>query len=118
MVPYLDVGVEKRELYQYDVESINDLYLSQTSDTTFITSALSVGTQPAKPESEDNQDFVQGIIELQANGDCKHYIDGELVKVHKKKSPSSRARANRISFLDYLLNRIYYGFESVDILCC
>jgi hypothetical protein len=84
MVPYLDVGVEKRELYEYDIESINDLYLSQTSDSSFITSALSLGTQTTKPKSEDNQDLVQGIIELQANGDCKHYIDGALVKVHKK----------------------------------
>jgi len=85
MVPYLDVGTEKREILNYDMDSISNLYESERSTSAVVvTSALTTGKSTNK-ESKPKAEIVQGIIELQASGKCNHYIDGKLVHQHKKK---------------------------------
>ena len=84
MVPYLDVGVEKRELFNYDLDTINELYTSQNSSSLSAFSVSVSAMTDVKQESKEGE-IVKGIIELQSNGDCRHFINGELVHQHKKK---------------------------------
>lgn len=85
MVPYLDVGTEKRELLDYDIKSISNLYDSARTTTSALMTINSISSNKAKPTINREQEIVQGIIELQADGECRHFIDGKLVDSHKKK---------------------------------
>ena len=86
MVPYLDVGVKKRNLKQYDLNSVSNLYQvrENSSNSNLSLMASSVKASQSVSAIHQKKQIVQGIIELQASGDCRHYINGELVHQHKK----------------------------------
>ena len=82
MVPYLDIEVEKRELFEYDLDVISDLYQRENQQAL---SSFSISSVTHKDSANKSSEIVQGIIELQSNGNCRHIIDGKLVHEHKKK---------------------------------
>lgn len=82
MVPYLDIGVEKRELFEYDLDVISDLYQRENQQAL---SSFRIGSITHKASDNIKPEIVQGIIELQSNGNCRHIIDGKLIHEHKKK---------------------------------
>ena len=85
MVPYLDPGVEKRNLYPYDDTTVNNLYdiKSESSNLALKAGGFVVSGMAIRHEEEPRKaEVVQGIIELMASGECNHYIEGELVHSH------------------------------------
>lgn len=89
MVPYLDVNTEKRELFDYDDQSIQDLYgksagaLSSSNASSFTLGRLkSKEVIEESSTSNDDEEIISGIIELQASGECVHYINGHEVSRH------------------------------------
>ena len=83
MVPYLDVATEKRELFSDDEASIQEIYGSSTNQLSAIrnNSSFKLGALVNNSESS-NEEYVNGIIELQASGKCRHFINGKLVHIH------------------------------------
>lgn len=72
----------KRELLQADSQAIQDLYVSDGQNLTSADSGLvpSFSTDGA-PHPQDGEK-VQGMIELMADGSCRHYQNGKLVREH------------------------------------
>ena len=73
MQPYYNST--QRSLQTYDVTKINDLYTNNT-----ITPLIANNKMKALNMPEGSP--VRGIVELNANGKCKHYINGKLVFEH------------------------------------
>lgn len=74
MRPELGMHDVKRNVFSYDSESIQNLYNNNIALTA---SPLAITA------GEDEPVYVQGYIELRADGNCVHYMDGELVEKHK-----------------------------------
>ena len=85
MVPYLDVATEKRSLYEYDKNSILSLYETKKSNNSSSAIISSLAVNKNRAPMETKEEYVRGIIELNANGKCNHFINGELVHSHIKK---------------------------------
>lgn len=73
MAPYY--FTTQRTLKTFDVNKIRALYLNNQNYSVGKTSIKSAIT--AKVGTE-----VQGIVELNANGHCKHYVEGKLIYEH------------------------------------
>lgn len=76
---------EQRDLYLYDSALIQNKYAHIVD---YQSQALSSGKQNAigvvrKPTKAELDNEIRAIIELNANGDCNHYVDGVLVEHHK-----------------------------------
>lgn len=89
MQPYLGMMDSQRTITSYDKSTGQSLYgvsaLTSNSNLSIITGSLSTATGPKKlPKSarvsEDGE--VRGLIELRANGECRHYENGILKERH------------------------------------
>lgn len=81
MNPALNESTFKRNLTSKDRSMINALYSTSTN-----TSALTAGGQALSAQREDIRgEYVTGIHQLKANGECEHYENGKLVHSHKFK---------------------------------
>ena len=80
MYPSLSPNTIKRSLYTYDVNKVYSNYSvsSQHAQESQVLGFASVDRKPAASEGN----VINGIIELRANGECLHYIDGRLIKKH------------------------------------
>lgn len=78
MQPEISTGDTKRTLHNYDITTIQSLY----NNSSF--SALSSSGLAIESSDEDSEpSFVQGFIELHADGTCKHFVGGKLIDEHK-----------------------------------
>lgn len=76
MQPEISTSDDKRTLRTYDINSVNSLYASNSL------ALSSSGLALTADDYEEEPTYVQGYIELRANGECRHYINGKLVKDH------------------------------------
>lgn len=74
----------KRELFSLDSNAIKNLYENHTySLTSGSSSLLPSFSTSGEPHPQDGK-RVKGMIELMADGKCRHYENGELVHEHKR----------------------------------
>ncbi len=74
MSPYLDRGEKRRDLTQFDFENILKHYPIINPQKSGISSLLNI---------EESGKLERHIVELFADGTCKHYLNGQLIKSHK-----------------------------------
>lgn len=77
MQPEIATADDKRVLKTYDINSVQSLYGS--SSLALSTSSLALTAD----DYEEEPKYVQGYIELRADGNCRHFINGKLVNEHK-----------------------------------
>ncbi len=94
MQPYLGMSDEVRSLFNYDRSSVQELYgvsplIASPSGFQAIRSASVVAdTQTDRPKKlptsarELDSGEVHGVIELKADGECRHYLNGHLHYAH------------------------------------
>ncbi len=85
MAPYLGRSDVSRELTNHDKTTVQSLYgLSSLKASPFMVAALSTPSKFELPkdarESEDGA--IIGVIELRADGECRHYLEGKLTQSH------------------------------------
>lgn len=91
MQPSLSISGSKRVVTTYDKASIVELYggssalVAQSSALSVTQSAAAVATTKVLPKaarqiSDDGE--IHGLIELRADGECRHKINGAVVDVH------------------------------------
>ncbi len=99
MQPSLSITGSKREVTTYDKASIVELYggssalVAETSGLSVSRSAASVNktiTLPKAARQISDDGEIHGLIELRADGECRHKINGKVVdthhvSIHKKK---------------------------------
>lgn len=68
MYPYLKAGIEKRQLTGFDVSEIQTRYQPLINE---------------RETPEEEVTFFYGLVELYADGTCKHYENGKLLYSHK-----------------------------------
>jgi hypothetical protein len=79
----LSSGQVKRSLFSLDSNSIRDLYEDHTyALTSGSSSSLPSFSTDGTPLPKEDE-HVQGMIELMADGDCRHYENGELMLTHE-----------------------------------
>lgn len=92
MQPSLGITSSKREVTSYDKASIVELYggssalMAQTNSLSVSRSMASVETTKVLPKavrqiSDDGE--IHGLIELSADGICRHKVNGKVISVHK-----------------------------------
>lgn len=79
MQPYLGLFDSNRSLFNADKVALHDNY-----DTSALMAAPAGGAYAlsANNNREGEGEIVRGIIELRSNGECLHYINGQLVHTH------------------------------------
>jgi len=73
MSPYLDRGEKKRELTQYDIDTILKHYPVSAPATPAISNLLNI---------EETEVLEKYIVELKSNGLCDHYLNGQFLFSH------------------------------------
>ena len=80
----LSSGQVKRSLFSLDSNSIRDLYEDHTyALTSGSSSSLPSFSTDGTPLPKEDE-HVQGMIELMADGDCRHYENGKLTYEHSR----------------------------------
>ena len=83
MRPYLDINSLERDLYSLDVTTISENYQNSSSSAIRGTTSFTIGALSGPVETNDSSDnLVRGIIELRANGECHHIINGKNIYQH------------------------------------
>ncbi|MCO4793516.1 MAG: matrixin family metalloprotease [Bacteriovoracaceae bacterium] len=77
MQPYLSTFESHRSPYSSDVNALSDLYQD-------VGSAPLIFEKTALGNTNRVEEEVSGFFELRADGECRHYIDGELIHIHHK----------------------------------
>lgn len=83
MYPSLSPNTIKRTLYTYDINRLYSNY-NVSSLIAETESLVPLGASVSRSPASSEGNMVQGIIELRADGECLHYLDGHLVKSHRK----------------------------------
>lgn len=89
MQPYLGKFDSQRTITNHDTSTIRTLYGVETlqvkSNNSFVVSSLSAPTKRSLPKGTrlKSNGEVSGLIELRADGECRHYENGELVHTHR-----------------------------------
>lgn len=81
MAPTLASYDAKRDLF-YDKANIQSLYGSNNLAVKSLLKTNGASTFDT-PSSPDDGELVRGVIELMPSGECKHFINGKLEKIHK-----------------------------------
>lgn len=78
MYPYLATNESHRQVDNYDVNSLSALYQSSA-----LTSSSALAFSATEQQSnDDNQEVVRGLIEMRADGSCRHYQNGQFIFAH------------------------------------
>lgn len=86
MRPYLGRSDVSRSISSYDANSVQSLYgVSALGSSSFLVAAQSKPTQFELPKDarESKDGSVIGVIELRADGECRHYLEGKLTHSHR-----------------------------------
>lgn len=78
MAPTLASYEVKRDLF-YDTSNIQSLYANNNLTARFLTGN---NKSVAPPRNPNDGELVRGVIELMPTGECKHFLDGELIETH------------------------------------
>lgn len=84
MNSFLRKNEVKRELFSLDSKEIEDLYEDYTYSLTSGDSQLLPSFSTSGGSHPKDGERVQGMIELMADGECRHYENGELVYKHER----------------------------------
>jgi hypothetical protein len=85
MQPYLGIFDNQRTITSYDSTTVQSLYgLSSLRPSGIVVSAASVPTRKVLPKGTrvGSNGEITGLIELRADGNCRHYENGKLVHSH------------------------------------
>ncbi len=95
MAPTLGIADGQRDPFPYDSESISTLYSSNPFTLALGSSFQASGANSLTSDNSDDEsiyenarpikyegEIVSGHYELRANGDCRHYVQGELIGQH------------------------------------
>jgi hypothetical protein len=85
MQPYLGIFDSQREITSYDSTRVQSLYgVSSLQPSGIVVSAATVPTKKVLPKGArvSSNGEVTGLIELRADGSCRHYENGKLVHKH------------------------------------
>lgn len=73
MSPYLDRGEKRRELTEYDIETILKYYPASNPEVAAFSSLLNI---------EEAETLERYIVELKSDGNCLHYLNGQFLFSH------------------------------------
>jgi hypothetical protein len=76
MAPYY--LMTQRSLKTFDTNKIRSLYLNNQNYSAFTVKAANMTNAISHPVGTE----VKGIVELNANGHCRHFINGKLIYEH------------------------------------
>ena len=80
MLPFLGISDEQRTVTTVDIDNIRANY--NVSNLNASKSILRQSGMVGAPASNEGE-MVQGLIELRADGECRHYLAGTLIHIHK-----------------------------------
>lgn len=81
MNSFLSKSEVKRELFSLDENAIQNLYEQGSSSSSFSSNLLPSFSTAGGPHPDEGE-RVQGMIELMADGTCRHYENGHLTHQH------------------------------------
>lgn len=86
MAPSISLDTEYRGLKAWDIEAIEDLYLNKHALQASLIHQLSSDQSQADSSAPHIQegDKLRLLIELTTEGDCNHYLNGELIYSHAR----------------------------------
>jgi hypothetical protein len=80
MQPYLSIWESHRTLFSNDSQRISDNY-SNSNIAPLGSSGFTLGSSVKRSSIPDGTEY-HGVVELHANGECRHFKNGKLIKSH------------------------------------